>query len=263
MPFAAIQSIVHSMLVRAPSILHCSKKAPTLDFSRSTRKRSASQRPRARPRSSRLSPPPPPLVDSAQGSNALGFFLARSTPRATRPREPPRMMRLPQSSAAGDHDRHGDTPPARPAPQAPPRRAALAGYLQKILTARVYDVAIEIALEPRRRSRRGSATTSSSSARTRSRCSASSCAAPTTRWRTCAPTRCARGVICASAGNHAQGVALAARTARLQGAHRDADDDAAAQGRRRARARRRGRAARRQLLRRLRPRAARSRPSAA
>jgi len=25
--------------------------------------------------SSRLSPPPPPLVDSAQGSNALGFFL--------------------------------------------------------------------------------------------------------------------------------------------------------------------------------------------
>jgi hypothetical protein len=25
----------------------------------------------------RLSPPPPPLVDSTQGSNALGFFLGR------------------------------------------------------------------------------------------------------------------------------------------------------------------------------------------
>jgi hypothetical protein len=26
----------------------------------------------------RLSPPPPPLVDSAQGSNVLGFFLGRA-----------------------------------------------------------------------------------------------------------------------------------------------------------------------------------------
>jgi hypothetical protein len=28
------------------------------------------------PDTHRLSPPPPPLVDSTQGSNALGFFLA-------------------------------------------------------------------------------------------------------------------------------------------------------------------------------------------
>ena len=42
-------------------------------------------------------------------------------------------------------------------------------------------------------------------------CSRSSCAARTTRWRTCPPAERARGVIAASAGNHAQGVALAAQ----------------------------------------------------
>jgi threonine dehydratase len=47
--------------------------------------------------------------------------------------------------------------------------------------------------------------------------------------------RLKRGVICASAGNHAQGVALSASEARLPGGDRDADDDAADQGRRGAR----------------------------
>ena len=64
---------------------------------------------------------------------------------------------------------------------------------------------------PRPCFRAGSATTCCSSARTSSRCSRSSCAAPTTRWRTSTPAKLARGVICASAGNHAQGVALAAQ----------------------------------------------------
>ena len=50
-----------------------------------------------------------------------------------------------------------------------------------------------------------------SSARTCSRCSRSSCAARTTRSRILSETAAKRGVICASAGNHAQGVALAAR----------------------------------------------------
>ena len=52
---------------------------------------------------------------------------------------------------------------------------------------------------------------SSSSARTCSPSSASSCAAPTTRSRTSPPEERARGVITASAGNHAQGVAFSAR----------------------------------------------------
>ena len=85
-------------------------------------------------------------------------------------------------------------------------------YLQKILTAKVYDVAIEIAararadpVAPARQPR------AARSARTSSRCSRSSCAARTTRWRTCRAAERARGVIAASAGNHAQGVALAAQ----------------------------------------------------
>ena len=96
-------------------------------------------------------------VDSAQGSNALGFFLA--APCAARAERRAAMMRRPPSSAARSPT-HGMTPSARkPAPQTP---LTLAGYLQKILTARVYDVAIETRARRRaRRSRRGSATTCS------------------------------------------------------------------------------------------------------
>ena len=80
-------------------------------------------------------------------------------------------------------------------------------------------------------SRRGSATRSCSSARTCSRCSRSSCAAPTTRWRSSTRRRCARGVIAASAGNHAQGVALARSRARHQGGDRHAAHHPGDQGR--------------------------------
>ena len=64
-----------------------------------------------------------------------------------------------------------------------------------------------------------------------------------------------RGVIAASAGNHAQGVALSARKLGDARPHRHAGDVARGEGRRRARARRRGGAARRFVLRRLRARA--------
>ena len=59
--------------------------------------------------------------------------------------------------------------------------------------------------------RSGPATRSSSSARICSRSSPTRFAAPTTAWRTCPPTSAQRGVITASAGNHAQGVAYSAR----------------------------------------------------
>jgi threonine dehydratase len=75
------------------------------------------------------------------------------------------------------------------------------------------------------------------------------------------PEQLQRGVICASAGNHAQGVAMAAHQARLPGRDRDAGDHAAAEDRRRQGAGRRSRAARRQLFRRLRPRARAGRSS--
>ena len=60
----------------------------------------------------------------------------------------------------------------------------------------------------------------------------------------------ARGVITASAGNHAQGVAFSARHLGLTRADRDAADDAGDQGGCRARARRRGGAGRRLVRRR-------------
>ena len=64
-----------------------------------------------------------------------------------------------------------------------------------------------------------------------------------------------RGVICSSAGNHAQGVALAARKHGVARRHRDAEDHAAHQGRRRRGARRRSRARGRHVRRRQPPRA--------
>ena len=101
------------------------------------------------------------------------------------------------------------TPSARkPAPKSP---VALAGYLQKILTARVYDVAIETALDA----------APALSARldnhvflkredTQPVFSFKLRGAYNKMVRLPAEAL-ARGVICASAGNHAQGVALSAR----------------------------------------------------
>jgi threonine dehydratase len=83
-------------------------------------------------------------------------------------------------------------------------------YLERILNAQVYDVAIETPLDFAPACRRVSATGCCSSAKICSRFFPSSCAALTTRSSTSRPRRLKRGVICASAGNHAQGVALAA-----------------------------------------------------
>ena len=84
-------------------------------------------------------------------------------------------------------------------------------YLKKILTARVYDVAIETPLELRADAVAAPGQPHLLQARGHAdACSASSCAAPTTRWRNLTPAQLKRGVICASAGNHAQGVALSA-----------------------------------------------------
>ncbi len=93
----------------------------------------------------------------------------------------------------------------------PPRPSPLPGYLQKILTARVYDVAIESALEaaPRLSARldnlilfKREDTQPVFSFKLRGAYNKMAGLPAAAR---------ARGVICASAGNHAQGVALAAR----------------------------------------------------
>ena len=101
------------------------------------------------------------------------------------------------------------TPSRKPAQK--PRRPVLDGYLQKILTARVYDVAIETALDPAPAlsARLGNEvlfkredTQPVFSFKLRGAYN---------KMAHLAPEALARGVICASAGNHAQGVALAAR----------------------------------------------------
>ena len=93
----------------------------------------------------------------------------------------------------------------------PKRPLELAGYLQKILTARVYDVAIESALDaaPQLSTRldnriffKREDTQAVFSFKLRGAYN---------KMAHLAPAVLARGVICASAGNHAQGVALAAQ----------------------------------------------------
>ena len=126
-------------------------------------------------------------------------------------------------------------------------------YLERILKARVYDVAIEIAARARARPvARASATGCCSSARTCSRCSPSSCAAPTTRWRSlprgAAGARRDRG----ERGQPRAGRGARGAEARLPRGDRDAGDHAADQGRRGGGARRAGGAARRLLRRGLR-----------
>lgn len=92
-----------------------------------------------------------------------------------------------------------------------PGELGLHDYLQKILTARVYDVAIESALDeaPRLSARLGNRvllkredTQPVFSFKLRGAYN---------KMSRLAPEQLARGVICASAGNHAQGVALSAR----------------------------------------------------
>ncbi len=93
----------------------------------------------------------------------------------------------------------------------PKRPLELAGYLQKILTARVYDVAIESALDA----------APALSARLANRVFfkredtqavfSFKLRGAYNKMAHLSPVALARGVICASAGNHAQGVALAAR----------------------------------------------------
>ena len=136
-------------------------------------------------------------------------------------------------------------------------------YLQRILTARVYDVAIESALEPARTLSRRLGNHVLLKREDQQPVFSFKLRGAYNKMAHLSDAERARGVICASAGNHAQGVALSAQASGLQGHGRDAGDDAEAEDRRRARARRRGGAARRQLLRRPRPRQGRSKPSAA
>ena len=100
------------------------------------------------------------------------------------------------------------TPPPLPSTRA--RRIA-AEYLQRILTARVYDVARETALEPARILSRRLGNQVLLKREDQQPVFSFKLRGAYNKMVRLAPQALAGGVICASAGNHAQGVALAAR----------------------------------------------------
>jgi hypothetical protein len=129
---------------------------------------------------------------------------------------------------------------------------SLVSLTVQLLTARVYDVAVESALEPAKNLSRRLHNRILLKREDQQPVFSFKLRGAYNKMAHLPPEQLKKGVICASAGNHAQGVALGA-TSWAAGRDRDAGDHAARQGRRGARARRRSGAARRQLLRRLRP----------
>ncbi len=105
----------------------------------------------------------------------------------------------------------------RDATREPPRALTLKGrriaaaYLQRILTARVYDVARETPLEPARSLSRRLGNHVLLKREDQQPVFSFKLRGAYNKMVHLAPEALARGVICASAGNHAQGVALAAK----------------------------------------------------
>lgn len=91
------------------------------------------------------------------------------------------------------------------------KRLTPADYLQKILTAKVYDVAIESQLEPARRLSRRLGNEVLLKREDNQPVFSFKLRGAYNKMAHLSAAQLKRGVICASAGNHAQGVALAAR----------------------------------------------------
>ena len=166
------------------------------------------------------------MVDSARGSQGSGPFSVRPAQRVdkgTLPYDPPPSSRAPQ---ARPRDRPmpavPKTPPApkpavttaddRPQVVVSPRGERLAAsYLKRVLTARVYDVARETALEPARSLSRRLGNPVLLKREDQQPVFSFKLRGAYNKMAHLAPDRLAAGVICASAGNHAQGVALSAK----------------------------------------------------
>ena len=103
------------------------------------------------------------------------------------------------------------TPALPEAPVKTPRARTAADYLKKILTARVYDVAIESPLESARELSRRVGNQVLLKREDQQPVFSFKLRGAYNKMAHLPPEALARGVICASAGNHAQGVALAAR----------------------------------------------------
>jgi len=101
--------------------------------------------------------------------------------------------------------------PAAAAVPGPQARRIAAAYLQRILTARVYDVARETALEPARTLSRRLGNQVLLKREDQQPVFSFKLRGAYNKMVNLSAEALARGVICASAGNHAQGVALSAR----------------------------------------------------
>jgi threonine dehydratase len=101
--------------------------------------------------------------------------------------------------------------PARPAVRLTARPLSPADYLKKILTARVYDVAVESALEPARNLSARLGHTVLLKREDQQAVFSFKLRGAYNKMAHLSPAQLKKGVICASAGNHAQGVALSAR----------------------------------------------------
>jgi threonine dehydratase len=115
----------------------------------------------------------------------------------------PTGQRLPHASPASD------APPAKAL--TPAARRIAADYLQRVLTARVYDVARETALEPARTLSRRLGNQVLLKREDQQPVFSFKLRGAYNKMIRLPAASLARGVICASAGNHAQGVALSAR----------------------------------------------------
>ncbi len=105
-----------------------------------------------------------------------------------------------------------DTSAPAPLPALSPRaRRVATDYLQRILTARVYDVARETALDPARNLSRRIGNTVLLKREDQQPVFSFKLRGAYNKMAQLTPEQRNAGVICASAGNHAQGVALAAR----------------------------------------------------
>jgi threonine dehydratase len=98
----------------------------------------------------------------------------------------------------------------KPAPAKRPARLKPADYLKKILTARVYDVAVESALEPAKNLSRRLHNKVLLKREDQQPVFSFKLRGAYNKMVNLSPAQLAKGVICASAGNHAQGVALSA-----------------------------------------------------
>jgi threonine dehydratase len=105
----------------------------------------------------------------------------------------------------------GSRSPTRPPAKGRTGRAKTPDYLQKILTARVYDVAIETSLEPAPRLSERLGNTVLLKREDQQPVFSFKLRGAYNKMVHLSAAQLKRGVICASAGNHAQGVALSAR----------------------------------------------------